>query len=153
MPVYQDAKEPVFFVPEGDYIFCVLECTKGYSQGAKTAGAEQYEMKCEVEGRGSYYFETLTDHDKSRWRLEAFLRATGNVLLKGQAWSFSRCEAEEHPLTTYINPIGLRGHAHLIVDEYNQQKKNKVGLYLAIDAKHPKLTPRVIETAEDDVPF
>lgn len=155
MPVFQDTKEPVFFVPEGDYIFCVVEFTKKYSQGAATAGAEQYELKCECEGKGSWFFDTLTVHEKTLWRLEAFLRATGNALKAGQPWSFSRDEAESIG-GVYINPVGIRGYAHLIVGQYpavTGPKKNKVGAYLALDAKRPKLPPRVIEVAEDDVPF
>ena len=156
MPVFQDSKEPVFYVPEGDCQFCVIGFEQKYSQGAKTAGSEQYEFKCEVEGKGSYFFDTLTVHDSCIWRLEAFLRAAGIKLAKGQAWSFVQSEAEQTG-ATYINPFGLRGHVHLIVDQYppgTGAKKNKVGSYYAPSVKYPELAPRVIEPApDDDIPF
>ena len=152
MPKFTGAKEPVFFVKQGDYVFCVVGMTIKVSQGARTAGSEQYEVKCQVEGSDSHFYDTLTVHESCIWRLENFLKSTGNELKPGEDWSFDEMEAQRNGWR-YIKPLGLRGHVNLRVEEFPEDSKrfqNKVTAYLV---GKPKLPPREIAEPEDDIPF
>lgn len=154
MPVFQDSKEPVFYVPEGDYIFCVTKFEMKYSQGAKTSGAEQYELTCEVEDKNSHYYETLIAHPSTLWRLEAFLRCVGHPMKSGDGWSFSKDEAVAQGWK-WINPLGLRGHVNLRVEEYpvgSGKRRNKVNVYYVSKGMLPARVIVAPEPPEDDRP-
>lgn len=156
MPKFNDSENRVMMVSEGDYIFCVVDFGCKISTGAKTRGADQFELEIEIEPKGSMVFETLTDHESCLWKIDTFLKSAGVTLAKGEAYEFREDTAKEKGVC-WINPLGLRGWCRVIEDSYtkpgttNPIKKNKIGTFYT---DRPKLPARVIEQElEEDKPF
>jgi hypothetical protein len=163
MPIFNDSQPPVYCVKEGDYIICVTGYEQKYSKGEKTRGSEQAVLEIEIEGTGCVFQETMTFHQNTMWRIDQMLKCCGVAPELGRGWSFQRSEAEAHPGWAWINPIGLRGHAGIIVAPYESKTQkdasgkpkmidaNKVGVFYT---DRPKLPPREITGEEDeDCPF
>ena len=164
MPVFKDSEAMRPFVPEGDYILCVTDFTIGISTGKKTSGSEKYDLEFEVEGSGCRVFEGLIDAESTAWKIDCFLKSSGvRTLKKGEPFSFREDEAKREGWV-WVNPMGLRCHAHLVIDTYSpagsaeKKTKNKVGVFYT---DKPDLPPneslRVSEPAkiveEEDIPF
>lgn len=160
MPKFKDQEPIQFIVPEGDYILCVTGFEIGISNGNKTRGSEQYEMKCLVEGNNSHCFDIMTDHESCDWRIDLFLKATGEAqqLAKNEEYSFNQKAAAEQSIK-WINPIGLRFHAHLTIEEYRKasdsptakpRQKNRIATFYTDRGILPRAE---IEPEVDNTPF
>lgn len=157
MPRFNDSEPLKQFVPEGDYILCVVDFEIGISTGKKTSGSEKYDVIFEVEGQGSKVYEFLIDHESMAWRTDCFLKSGGvRDLKKGQDFTFRADEAK--PGVPWIDPRGLRCPVKLVVEEYTptnsteKRKKNKVAVWYTDRAPlPPNESLRVDE--EDDKPF
>lgn len=144
MPTYKAQENQAFILlPPGDYQFEVVEMESGIQTGTgKTAGSPFWEMKLKIDN-GGVVFERLIDHPTCDWKLDTFLTSTGAAPPKGKAFEFVETAAHDAGCL-WIDPIGLRGWCHLIVDEYTPkgattpQKKNKVGAFLTDRAKLPR---------------
>ena len=153
MPKFNDSENRAPFQPEGDYVFCVTEFEIGISNGQKTAGCEKYEVTLEIEGPGNQVFENMIDHESCSWKIDTFLKSAGVKLAKGEAFEFRKDTAERKGVR-WVNPLGLRGHCRLIVEEYEKNgQKRKTNRVAVFYTDKPKLAARVIEKQEDDVPF
>ena len=159
MPTFNDSEARLPFQPEGDYVWCVIEFGSKISSGGKTAGSDLYEVTLEIEPKGSRCFESLIDHEATAWKIDTFLKSAGVKIAKGEAFDFRKdvvenanaAEANEKKPMKWVNPLGLRGWCHLVVEEYNGKKRNKVAIFYTDKAKLP---PRVIAApATDDAPF
>lgn len=168
MPVYQDREAPSFVVhPDGDYVLRVVGCDSKISTGEKTAGSPQWDLKVVVEGvaGNGHVFESLIDHETSAWKIDTFLKSTNSVPPKGAAFDFNEDAANAAGIL-FIDPIGLRGWAHLVVDEWKGKKRNKIGVWLTNKPKLPRATPEpkpqpasapasapATTSDDDDIPF
>ena len=149
MPVFNDSNNIPELLPAGDYVFCVVGFTAGFSTGPKTQGADKYELELELEPSGKTITENLIDHASCAWKIDTFLKSSGAKLAKGEPFEFIKSKAESAGVK-WINPIGLRGWCHVVVEEYNKRdgtkgKGNKVSVFYV---DKPKLEPRAIETEE-----
>lgn len=117
MPKYTDAESSFKIIPEGDYILAVCEFHICLSTGAKTKGCDKYEVTFVVEGQDTKVKEQLLDHPSCSWKIDTFLKSAGiRKLAKGQDFEFDEDTADEKDVT-WVNPMGLRCAAHVIVDE------------------------------------
>jgi len=160
MPRFNDSEARRFEPqPEGDYILRVVEFDVGLSKGGKTAGADQYEVEFEIEGKSGRVWENLIDHEATAWKLDLFVKAAGVAPPKGAAYEFTADRAARAGVA-FVDPFGLRVWARLVVDEYNGKKRNKVSIFYT---DKPKLepvrpaksaeAPAVTPGDEDDIPF
>lgn len=153
MPVFNDSQNIPPVVPEGDYVFCVVGFECGISSGGKTAGSDKYDVELEIEPSGKRVTEFLIDHPSCSWKIDTFLKSCGIQLAKGEAFEF-REDIASATGVRWVNPLGLRGHCRLYVEEYTpkggteKRKANKVAVFYT---DRPKLEPRAI--SEADVPF
>jgi len=162
MPIYQDRDNQTFVLhPPGEYQFQVVAYETGLSMGAKTRGSPMWELKILIEQKGGHVFESLIDHEACSWKIDTFLKSTGVVIAKGSAFEFDRA-ASISMGCTWVNPVGLRGWCHLIVEEFTPQgatspkKKNKVGAFLTDKPKLPRIVavpPAATAEIVDDIPF
>lgn len=117
MPIYTDAEPSFKIVLPGDYILAVSEFKFGISTGPKTKGCELYEVLFIIEEHDSKIKERLIDHPSCSWKIDTFLKSAGiRTLAKGQAFTFDEEESETGE-ASWVNPMGLRCWAHLIIDE------------------------------------
>jgi hypothetical protein len=152
MPKFGDAENKVMMVPEGDYVFCVIDFESKISSGGKTSGSDMYAVTLEIEPKGSRCFENLIDHPSTGWKLDCFLKSCGVKLGIGEGFEFNETLAKNNGVR-FIDPMGLRGWCRLNVEEYpvgSGKKKNRVEVFY-IDK--PKLPARLIEQAEEERPF
>lgn len=170
MPTFTNQENQAFVLhPPGDYVFQVTGIETGIQGGTgTTAGSPYWELKLAIEGNGGVVFERLIDHPSCNWKIDTFLKCTGAAPKPGASFEFDE-DAAAASGCLYINPIGLRGHCHLIVDEFQKagstekRKKNKVGTFHTDKPKLPRAespTPAPAPaaapatTAEtDDIPF
>ena len=175
MPTYKGKENQAFvLLPVGDYQFEVTGMESGLQTGSgKTAGSPYWEMKLSIIGKGATVFERLIDHPVCDFKIDTFLRSTGAAPPLGQAFEFMETAAAESGCA-WIDPIGLRGWCHLIVDDYTPagekvpRKKNKVGAFLTdrpkiarapkpepepAPAAAPEAAPGATAETEDDMPF
>ena len=70
-----------------------------------------------IEGQDSKIKEQLLDHPSCSWKIDTFLKSAGiRKLAKGQDFEFDEDSADDKDVP-WINPMGLRCIAHVIVDE------------------------------------
>lgn len=156
MPVFKDQDNKDFvLLPPGDYVFRVESMECGISTGSKTAGSPFWEFELAIEDpRGGVVFERLTDHSLCSWKIDTFLKSTNAAPPKGTAFDFSQ-EAAESAGCVWVDPIGLRGHCQLTVEEYKKvfstekYKNNKVAVFLT---NKPKL-PRAERPKQEEPPI
>lgn len=163
MPTYQDSESAFQIVPEGDYILAVCDYSSDLSGGQKTRGCERFNLVFNIEGTHSKLRETFIDHESCIWKLDTFLKSAGiRKLKKGQGWHFEKDKAEELGVP-WINPMGLRCHAHVVQDNYtgsmgNTVTKNKVSNFftdrsaLPPDAELRKKPMTKAESLSPDLP-
>lgn len=140
MPTFKGQENKTFtLLPAGDYMFEATGIEAGLQTGTgKTAGSPYWELKLAILDKDGNQigtvFERLIDHPSCDFKIDTFLRSTNAAPPLGQAFEFMRNVAETSGVH-WIDPIGLRGWTHLIVDEYEpkaggKQKRNKVGSFL-----------------------
>jgi hypothetical protein len=161
MPIFNDSEPRKPFVEPDDYILKIVGFEIGISTSSGvTKGSEQYEIEWEVEGQGARVNEKLWDHPNTAWKIDVMLKACGIKLTKGQSFSFRKDEAERNGWP-WVDPIGLRCHASLIVEEYKgksdpvgapMRKSNKVGAYYTDRGFLPREVQQPAQQ-EDDVVF
>lgn len=156
MPVFNDQTEIMPVVPEGDYIFTVTSFDCGVSTGSKTAGSDNYKMAVDLHdpttkksGRSN---EVLTDHPSCSWKIDCFVKSAGVQVKKGEAFEF-RADIAKQKGVKFVNPEGLRGWCHVIVEEYEKRDKtkgqsNKISIFYT---DRPKLEPIEIAPAADAI--
>lgn len=148
MPTYNKNAQPPAgnksSAPEGDYVLRVVEFKSGLSQGPKTRGCPAYfpvlafEKDGEINAKFWNLEPQLTD-DSSRgaesnqtWQIFQFVKAAGYDLDKNPDFEFftesNQPDAETisaHPGRLWINPVGLRLHAHVETREYTKRDGGK----------------------------
>lgn len=107
-------------LPEDDYIAEIIGIEIGLSQGAKTRGAEQIEVKFKSVAHGTEFYETLIFHPSCDWKVDTFVNCFGVASRPGE-----ELELNEETL------IARRGWVHLYVDTFTgrdqkEKKNNKV---------------------------
>lgn len=136
---------------EGDYLLEVREAEPKISNGSKTRGCAQIEMRVQAVGRGVTFFETLTFPNEStdpetaefcNNRINTFLTSTNFGADEGQ-----ELEIEPELLE------GLRGRARVMPDEYQGKKKNKVRFWYTDKEKFPRQSPPPEPVAAGEDPF
>jgi len=155
MPKFTNQDNQAFIVhPPGDYVFRVVGMESGIQTGSgKTAGSPYWELKLAIEDNGGCVFERLIDHPSCGWKIDTFLKSTNAAPPTGTAFEFEADTAESAGCL-WIDPIGLRGHCHLIVEEYTKtgttekRTRNKVAAFLT---DKPKL-PRHVEPKSEPEP-
>jgi hypothetical protein len=148
MPTFNDQNNIPPIVPEGDYVLAVTEFQIGLSKGNKTKGCEAYEVKFTVEDHGNTVYETLTDHPSCSWKIDTFLKSAGVKLTKGERFDFNKAVAESNGIR-WVDPIGLRCHAKLFIERYNEKDRNKVATFYTDKPALARATP----VTEEDIPF
>ena len=153
MPQFNDSENKLMLVPEGDYIFCVIDAACKLQQKGKTVGSDVLQLELEIEPAGSHAWENLIDHPSCAWKIDTFVKSAGIKLTKGEAFEFRQDAAEQRGVT-WVNPLGLRGWCKLSVEEYplnSGKKRNHVACFYT---DKPKLPARVIAQPEEaDKPF
>jgi hypothetical protein len=155
MPKFTNQENQAFIVhPPGDYVFRVVAMESGIQTGnGKTAGSPYWELKLAIEQKGGVIFERLIDHPSCSWKIDTFLKCTGAAPEVDAPFEFE-VDAAQAAGCVWINPVGLRGHCHLIVDEYTptgkteKQRRNKVATFHTDKPKLSRLeTPKAQEPA------
>lgn len=168
MPTFNDSENRIQITKEGDYPFTVIEFDQALSKGSKTAGSTMYKPKLEIElpggQRGPHVYESLIDHSSCAWKIDTFLKCCGVALAKGEAFEFDGEEARRLGVR-HVNPYGLRGWAHFIIEVGTDKKeRNKVSVFYTNKQKLPRdesvKPPQAAEPVaagsgvqEEDVPF
>jgi hypothetical protein len=118
MPSYksgqQQQSDPL---SEGDYKFTIERAIAKVSSN----GNEMIEVWLRLPG-GALAIDNLVFTENSGWKIDQFRESIGELILPGE-------EVEVLPSEL----IGKTGYAHIVVDEWQGKKKNKVGSYLAPD--------------------
>jgi hypothetical protein len=160
MPTFKNAenKTQSELVPDGDYVFCVVDFEQGLSSGDKTNGATMFELTLELENTKAVIYENLIDHESTGWKLDTFLKSCGIQLKEGQAYEF-RSDLAEQAGVTWVNPIGLRGWCRIETQGYTPKgatairKVNKVATYYTDREKLPRRAIGDEAVSEEDQPF
>ncbi len=150
MPTFNDSNNKLMFQPPGDYVFTVVKHEAKISNGSKTAGAPADNLTLEIKaknGTTSVLYETLIDHPSVSWKYDTFLKSAGVQLNKGEMFELT---ADPNAINA-INPIGLRGWCHVLVDEWQGKKKNKVDVFYTDREKLPRV--EIATYPEDEIPF
>jgi hypothetical protein len=101
----------------GDYEIEVKSVEFGFSQ----AGNEKADLQLNVLAHdGKIIYDTLTFTERAFWRIDQALKSLGIAQAKGDAFEIS-----EELL------VGKRGWVSLVIEEWNEKKRNKVGEWLA----------------------
>ena len=103
------------YVPAGDYTVEVLNAEESVSKN----GNDMIELKLRVHPEGSVLFDSLVFTPKAFWKIDAFRAATGESVV-----------ADEEVTLEPDDLIGRTGRVRLIVEEYNERKRNKVVAWL-----------------------
>jgi len=172
MPTFNNQDNQAFILhPPGDYVFRVTGIESGIQSGTGvTQGSPYWELKLAIEDKGGVVFERLIDHPSCNWKIDTFLKCTGAAPKPGESFEFDE-DAAAASGCLYINPIGLRGHCHLVVDDWSpkgsteKKKRNRVGTFHTDKPKLPRAeapassqdpapaSAPAITTTEDDCPF
>lgn len=157
MPVFNDSENKTFvLLPEGDYQLTCTECEIGIQSGGKTAGSETYRLTFEAsdgKGKCSTVKELLIDHATCAWKIDIFCKACGVKLAKGQAFSFRKDEADRNKWT-WVDPLGLRCTAKLIVEQFTTKDGRKLETNrVAVFYTDRPLLERVKVAEDEDKPF
>ncbi|PYS91101.1 MAG: hypothetical protein DMF62_03080 [Acidobacteria bacterium] len=166
MPTFNDSSPlaGAVLMPEGDYALTVTKFEQRISTGQRTAGSALFLLEFKIEPEG-FCTDCLVDSLKTLWRIDIFLKACGVKINKGGIFEF-RADLAKSKAVQWINPIGLRCFAHVIVEEYDsrnygRQRRNKVGQYLlnkehlprVETADHPEDEAEAAPTEDDTVEF
>lgn len=120
-PSDQPAKS--YHLPAGDYPVTIVEASETVS---RTSGASMIKLTLEANGPDDTtdatikIFDYLVASPSSAWKIDAFRRALGHEIVKGEAVELA---AEDL--------VGRTLRARLKVEEYNGHLNNKVEAWLA----------------------
>ena len=115
---YEDRGSIPVLLDEGTYEVEIKSVEFGFSQ----AGNEKADLQLNVLAHdGKVIYDTLTFTERAFWRIDQALKSLGIAQAKGDAFEIS-----EELL------VGKRGHVQLVVEEWNEKKRNKVGEWLAV---------------------
>ena len=132
-----------FLLAPGVYPFALVDYKFGVSQGPKTAGCENVNLKFETtDGRGIWVFSTLTFAPSTLWVVGAFLRCFGVPAAEGQ-------EIDVSP-ELLASIVGHTGRLQVKNEPYNGQMQNKLAAYVQPEASG---NAKVQEIKEEDIPF
>jgi hypothetical protein len=102
---------------EGAYEVEVKSVEFGYSQ----AGNEKADLQLNVLSHdGKTIYDSLTFTEKAFWRIDQALKSLGIATAKGESLDVSESLL-----------VGKKGWVNLVVEEWNDRKRNKVGDWLA----------------------
>ena len=117
MPTYKSGQPNGEVLPESDYKFTVEKAILKTSSNNN----EMIELWLRLP-KGGLAIDNLVFTDSSSWKIDQFRISIGETVLPDEQ--------------VEINPsdlIGAEGVAHIIVEEYQGKKRNKVGSYLEPD--------------------
>ena len=116
MPCYKASTptERPDHVEPGDYEVEVIDAVETTSKN----GHEMIELKLKTT-EGSYLYDFLVFIPSAFWKIDAFRAATGETVTP-----------DEDVEITADDLIGRTGTARLIIEEYNERKRNKVASWL-----------------------
>ena len=143
MPEYTTGHDET--LPEGSYLFTVVDATERTSQSGNTMIELELMVKRPDGKNRIRLYDHLTFTPKSFWKIDAFRIATGEKLTPGHTVSF---EAEDC--------IDRDGKVWLTVENFQGRNRNKVGEYLDPNAENPPPTanaspepPKIEKTLEE----
>lgn len=162
MPKASFAKpeQPLFEQITGDYPFEVVGFDVTISQGNKTRGSSQMELKLKFfkdatfEQPVAQWTETLIFHPDTIWRVNQFalcanVQVNGRIIQEGDDVDYT--DSEPEPGCVAVNPIGLRGWAKCLPRQGIKDPTKKFNSVQIFYTDKPKLE-RATEDP-DDVPF
>jgi hypothetical protein len=115
VPSYKSGQQQAGeLLPEGDYPFKIEAATLKTS----SAGNEMIELRLRLP-KGGVAFDNLVFTDSSSWKIDQFRVSIGELILPDE-------QVEVYPSEL----LQKTGWAHIVVDEYQGKKRNKVGSYL-----------------------
>ena len=120
---------------EGDYRVAVINSTEKTSK----KGSEMIELKLEVigpdvpEGAGAIFHDYLVFQENMAWKIDDFRRAIGEDVNETDDGEDIEIEASDLE--------GKSFEAHLVVEEFNSKKQNKIGSYIYGDADEEPSSP------------
>lgn len=122
---YTSSTEPSKFqyLPAGDHPVTIVEASETVS---RHSGADMIKLTLEVDTADGYagssvkVVDDLVAAPSSAWKIDAFRRALGHEIVKGESVELA---AEDL--------LGRTLRARLLVDEFNGQLHNKVDTWLA----------------------
>lgn len=139
-PSDQPAK--LFHVPAGDYEVTIVAAAETIS---RNSGAGMIKLTLEVDtadGSSVKVFDYLVATPSSAWKIDAFRRALGQEIVKGETVELV---AEDY--------VGRTLRARLKVDEFNGQQNNKVEAWLAPGATTASARPVTQKELSENEPF
>lgn len=118
MPQYKSGQQQQGeLLPEGDYPFTVEAAVLKTSSN----GNEMIELRLRLP-KGGVAFDHLVFSDSSGWKIDQFRTSIGELVLLDEMVDVAPAEL-----------IGKTGLVHIIVEEWQGKKRNKVGSYLEPD--------------------
>jgi hypothetical protein len=117
MPTYKSGQQNGDVLPEGDYRFTVEKAILKTSSNNN----EMIELWLRLP-QGGLAIDNLVFTESSGWKIDQFRTSIGEVVLPDE-----EVEVKASDL------IEAEGFAHIIVEEYQGKKRNKVGSYLEPD--------------------
>ncbi len=141
---YTSSEQPakVFHVPAGDYPVTIVEAAETVS---RSTGADMIKLTLEVEapdGTTVKVFDYLVGTPASAWKIDAFRRALGQPVVKGETVELSANDL-----------VGRQLRARLKVEKYNDTENNKVEAWLPAAVAATPARPAAAATStkkEDD---
>ena len=115
MPQYKSGQQQQGeLLPEGDYPFKVEAAVLKTS----SSGNEMIELRLRLP-KGGVAFENLVFTESSGWKIDQFRVSVGELVLPDEMVELNPSDC-----------LDKTGWAHIVVDEYQGKKKNKVGSFL-----------------------
>lgn len=126
MPIeyeYSDEKPPEYILlDDGKYIVAV----KAYKIGMSQARNTKIDLECEVEGHdGAIVYETLVFTDKSKWRVDSFIRSIFAARGKNPPGKGEKLNFDDDLLLTARGVVEL-GQEPWTGRDGKERKKNKI---------------------------
>lgn len=142
MPRYQyqgrDAIPDI--IPAGEYILEVVTAEESISNGQKTNGSDQIELKLKAEPSGARLYDTLIFHSCIDWRIDTFVRSVGIPAAEGKDLELTAADC-----------VGRRGWASVRVrTRPDGSRRNEVAVWLTDREKLDRNEPEVDDFAEAD---
>jgi hypothetical protein len=117
MPTYKSGQQNGDVLSEGDYKFTVEKAILKTSSN----GNEMIELWLRLPN-GGLAIDNLVFTESSGWKIDQFRISIGETVLP-----------DEQVEVTPSELIGAEGFAHIVIEEWQGKKRNKVGSYLEPD--------------------
>lgn len=117
--ISSDQPDKIFHLPAGEYPVTIIDASETVS---RSSGADMIKLTLEAEapdGTTVTLFDYLVATPSSAWKIDAFRRALGKPVVKGESVELCACDL-----------IGCRLRARLKVEKYNDTENNKVEAWL-----------------------